>query len=141
MYRLIPDTLHVVSFYKDKDGRLLTPFRHEGFLGYHLWAGGSRTFFSTEKLRAIVERNKLKRMREEMYSKTSISGVVKTGDYIVGSINKQTGAFSTSSAPARHLSLASAKQEAARLAGIDKSKRYVVMKMEAIASVEEVVWQ
>jgi hypothetical protein len=109
---------------------------------FKLYDNGVGTVLSVAQIRAKVERVKLKRIREEMNygAKNSVAGALQRGDWIVGSLNKATGAFSTSNLPARHLTQTSAKQEAARLAAIDKSKKYVVLNVEAIASVEDVVW-
>jgi hypothetical protein len=134
----------VISYYKEAKGKPLTPGRGKsGETYFKLYENGTGTILTGVQIRAKVERVKLKRIREEMNytARNSIPGVIATGDYIVGSINKQTGAFSTSNLPAKHLTQTSAKQEAARLAGIDKSKKYVVLNVAAIASVEEVVWQ
>lgn len=136
----------VISHHKEPAGKPLSPGRVKADAGhepcYNLYEGGSGTLLTAAQIRGKVERVKLKRMREEMNygTRNSVAGIVATGDYIVGSIRKSDGAFSTSASPAKHLSLMSAKQEAARLAAIDKSKKYVVLKAEAIASVEEVSW-
>lgn len=83
--------------------------------------------------------SELKKMNET--KRKSISGVPYTGEYIVGCISKANGLFSTSPQPARHLTESSARQEAARLANVSKEKKFVVMKVCGIASVEDVTWE
>lgn len=66
---------------------------------------------------------------------------MQSGKYIVGSIDKNTGRFSASATPKEHMSLTVAKGEAARLAQENADKDFVVLKVEAIASVAKISWR
>ena len=66
---------------------------------------------------------------------------MQSGKYIVGSVDKNTGRFSASATPKEHMSLTIAKGEAARLAQENADKDFVVLKVEAIASVAKISWR
>lgn len=139
MYRLETETLKVVSFYKDPRGKYRAPEMDDmGRRGFRLYRNGKSEFFSCDRLNGFVELHKLK---GKTFVKTSVGGVVKTGDYVVASMAKDTGVFSMSTFPARHPTEASAKAEVARLAAIDKTKKFVWLKVGGMASVQEVVWE
>lgn len=104
--------------------------------GYRLWDNGESCFFSVDDIREVVDRHKLKGSK---LNKLKLG--VQTGEWIVGSVDKTTGSFSTNSAPARHASEGLAKAEAARLAGLFKDKKFVVLKVVAIASATEINWE
>ena len=73
--------------------------------------------------------------------RASQRGGLKSGDLIIGSSAKGTHTFSTVADPVVHTTMALARQEAARLAALDKSKKYAIMKVEALASVQDVAWE
>lgn len=129
-------TVKVVSYAISPYGRDLTRAYEDGSYGYRLSKNGVSKFFSVAALKQFVKEAKGKTV-----NRNSVSGVVKTGDWIVGSIDKQSGKFSTSAMPAKHPTEASAKSEAARLAEINKGSKYVVLNVKAIASVEQVSWE
>jgi hypothetical protein len=130
-------TANVISRHKDPLGRLLKPCSYNGITSaYKLYEKGSPRVFTMPELRSVVEREKLKSLRNAINGES-----MQSGQYIVGSIHKNNGTFSASPNPAVHLSISAAKAEAARLAGISKEKKFVVLKLEGIASVEEVVWR
>jgi hypothetical protein len=138
-YRLEMETLKVVSYYKDPHGRYRAPeFDDRGRRGYRLFRNGRSEFFSCDTLNRFVVLHKLK---GKLNMRTSVNGVVRTGDWIIGSMTKDTGVFSMSTYPARHPSESSAKTEAARLAAVDKTKKFVVLKIAGMAAVQEVVWE
>lgn len=146
MYRLVMDTLKIVSFHKDPiNGKYRSLEMNDRCqYGYHLYNNGKKKFFTLDMLKGEVELFKLKELMNAMWpdtKKTSTSGVVATGDWIVGSINKNSGVFSTTSTPAKHLTRESARTEAARLASLDKTKKFVVLKIDSIASANEINWE
>lgn len=140
MYLLDAETLKVISFYKDSNGKHRTLERNDrGIEGYTLYRDGKRRFHSLEDLRGTVELHKLKlSLKEKQRMKT---GVIGSGDLFIGSIEKKTGAFSASTFPAKHGGEEAAKAEAARLASQFKDKKFVVLKAVAVASVQEVNWE
>lgn len=66
---------------------------------------------------------------------------VKSGKYIVGSVNKNNEDLSFASFPATHESQEIAEQEASRLAGQRKDRKFVVCKVVSICSVQDVNWE
>lgn len=137
-YKLRPSDMNVISYCQVPSGYTLKVQNNGyGALGYRMWADGKDKFFTLNDLLVIVERDKL--MKE--VSKMNAGGTVKSGEYIVGSINKSTKELSTSQFPARHSTLLEAKNEAGRLANLHKERKFVVLKVEAIASVENVTWE
>ena len=68
------------------------------------------------------------------------TGVEFKGKFLIGSIDKKTGAVSFSAFPARQPSLEAAKKEAGRLAMLHKDKHFMAVGVEAIATVQEVVF-
>lgn len=136
------DYVQVRSFCKNPDGKLLQPCIFNGAFGFKLWNEEGGKVFTFAQLKTIVERFKLKKVREEMNTTYPAKfGSVQTGDWIVGSLDKASGNFSTSAIPARHVSEAAAKQEAARLSTVNKGKKFVVLKVAAIASAVDVSWE
>lgn len=142
-YLLNPTNMAVLSFHVFREGKYLQmTVDKDRNPGYKLYNDGISKFYSIQELNTIVERNKLRKIREEMNTtKTSVSGALQTGDWMIGSITKATGVFSAAQGPARHLNEYSARKEAERLAGIDKSKKFVVLKVAGIASVSDINWE
>lgn len=72
--------------------------------------------------------------------KTVLNGLtMKRGQYIIGSVDKKTGAVSVSSNPAIHKTYSVAEGEAKRLAAIEPSKKFVIFEAKALATAVEVV--
>lgn len=65
---------------------------------------------------------------------------MKTGNFIVGSIDAQ-GKFSATSSPKLHLSRDSAKAESERLAKLNPAKSFVVLEISGIVQASNVVWR
>lgn len=143
-YHLETDTLKVISYHKSLLGKYRSmEFNDRGQHGYTLYNDGHKEWFSLEKLRGVVELHKLKGMVQNMNTgaRASVGGPVKAGYWIVGSLSKASNTFSASANPALHTSLTNAKTEAARLAAADKTKKFVVLKVEALATVADVSWE
>jgi hypothetical protein len=66
---------------------------------------------------------------------------MKTGNYIVGSLNKTTGVFSAVQNPKIHLMEHLAKDEAVRLARNETQKEFVVLQVVSVVTVNDVVWK
>lgn len=65
----------------------------------------------------------------------------KTGEFIIMSIMKSSGACSISSVPGVHTNQALAMQEAARLSRTVPEKKFGVVQVKGIASFAEVSWE
>jgi hypothetical protein len=137
------DDIEVISYHYSRAGKIRKHNIDDQYrIGYRLYNNGKTKFITVDELKRIVNVERAKAaVRVNSPMKTSVGGVVQTGDWIVGSITKIGGMFSMSSAPARHPTKDSAKAEAARLAAIDKQKKFVVMKIEAMASTQDVNWE
>ena len=108
---------------------------HANGPGYCLFYHGGRGFITLTQLNEIVQ-------KERNMLKASQRGGLKTGDLIVGSVLKSGGStLSTTADPVVHANLSAAKTEAARLAGIDKTKKYVVLEVKGLALVNDVNWE
>jgi hypothetical protein len=138
-YHLESETLKVISYHKTPYGAyrsLEMNDRHEQ--GYTLYNDGNRRFFTLSELRGSVELHKIK----GMFKPTMINtGPIRRGFWIVGSVNKTTGAFSASANPSLHNTEDLAKAEASRLARIDKDKKFAWLKVGGIASAQDVVYE
>lgn len=66
---------------------------------------------------------------------------MKSGNYIIAGTDKATGRSSISATPKEHVSEASAKAEAARLAQANSEKDFTVLRVIATASVAKVSWR
>lgn len=66
---------------------------------------------------------------------------MKTGNYIIGSITKSNGRFSTTEYPATHSTRPEAVREAERLAKIAPEKKFVVLSIDGIVHFNDVVWE
>lgn len=73
--------------------------------------------------------------------RASQKGGLKSGDLIIGSSAKGTHTFSTVADPMVHANMSLAKVEAARLAALDKTKKYAILEVKALASVQDVNWE
>jgi len=69
------------------------------------------------------------------------SGSIARGSYIIGSINKQTGAFSVASNPGVHYDLNTARREAERLSRAHTEKKFVVWRCDGVVSTDTTVWE
>lgn len=127
------DNLQVYSGYV---GRILVLMSSRDGHGYHLWEDKAKYFISQADLRNIV--NFI--MKENVMAQI-VTRAPKKGEYIVGSINKQTGVVSNTPIPAIHTNLELAKTEAARLAVQFKDRKFVVFQAVAIVSVDDVKWE
>lgn len=81
-------------------------------------------------------------MKESMNPQTAASTNPADfkGKFLIGSINKTTGAVSFSINPARQPSHEAAKKEAARLAKLDQNKHFMVVEVKDIATFSEISW-
>ncbi len=102
--------------------------------GFQLSTNGKRKFLFIEEIQKLIDKHT--KNKEVKMNTTTMKN-----RYIIGSVNKINGLFSTTSNPALHETFNIAKAEAARLANLDKDKKFVVLKVEAIASIQEVVWE
>jgi hypothetical protein len=59
----------------------------------------------------------------------TVKTVVRNQQFIIGSLNKTTGAFSISESPVVHPNAVEADKEAKRLASLDSNKIFVVLKV------------
>lgn len=66
---------------------------------------------------------------------------MKRDTFIVGSVDKQTGAFSATQFPREHGSAVEANNEAQRLAGINPNKKFAVLRVLGIVSQNNIVWE
>lgn len=66
---------------------------------------------------------------------------MKSGNYIIAGTDKNTNRSSISAEPKEHLTEASAKAEAARLAQENPEKDFTVLRIQATASVAKVSWR
>lgn len=142
-YKVRSSDLQVLSFHSQKSGYALqlckrneTYNRRED--GYSLYYQGDRGYVTVSELRNIVEVNQRKK---EMPQYASARGGLKSGDLIIGSYTKDSKAVSFSPNPMVQDNLASAKVEAARLASLEKSKKFVVVRVEAVASAADINWE
>lgn len=74
-------------------------------------------------------------------TRASQIGGLKAGHLIIGSQTKVGLSFSTVADPVVHTTMGLAKAEAARLATNDKTKKYVVLEVKAVASTNDVNWE
>lgn len=65
---------------------------------------------------------------------------MKTGNFIIGSVDAQ-GKFSATSSPKEHLTKKSAREEAERLAKLYPAKSFVVFEISGIVQASNVVWR
>lgn len=145
MYRLIPGSLEVISYYKRKSGKKIgMRLTYDGRVGwYELWRNGKGHSVYLKELQDVANEY-IKREEIKMSVSSKINGlpVIVRDKYIIGSQHKTTGLLSvTASAPMQHYDLHTAQQEAARLAKVCPEKKFIVFKTEAIASVNEVNWE
>jgi hypothetical protein len=141
MYLIDSESLKVISFHKTLLGCERVLERDDsGKEGYTLYQEGSSKFFSKEDLRGTVELHKIKLALKDKEEMTKV-GIPVTGDFLVGSLSKLNGAMSFSAFPGKHADLLKARTEAARLAGIDKTKKFVVVEVKAIASANDINWE
>lgn len=137
-YHLETETLKVISYHKTCEGKHRSlEFNDRGEHGYTLYNNGHKEWFSLEKLRGSAELHKIKGMVMPAIN----TGPVRRGFWIVGSMNKKTGAFSASANPSLHNTEDQAKTEAGRLAQIDKDKKFVWLKVGGLASAVDVVYE
>lgn len=144
MYELQKDDLKILSFHKCSSGRYRSlECTDTGLMGYTLYNNGKRKFFSMNDLIAIIELDKIKNVLVKKGNKMVQAkvGVPMKGDYVIGSLSKMNGGLSFSEFPAKHMTLDQAKTEATRLATTHKDRKFIIMKVEAIASTTDVVWE
>lgn len=122
----------LISYQKDSRGKPLVRLRIPqagGAEGYYLWENGHSEFWTLQRLNRLKLKSKLKGNTE-----------MKKGDHIVGSIHKQSGAFSTTAHPMLHTSFHEAAKEAERLAKTCPEKKFVVLEIKGVVSVNDVIW-
>lgn len=140
-YKVRSGDLQLVSFHSKKPYELKLCERNLLYNrpcdGYNMSYQGKRRFIGVDELLKIVEDNE----KGFKMAFSSQKGGLKSGDLIIGSITKDRGAVSFSSDPAVHSIILLAKAEAARLATNDKTKKFIVVEVRAVASVNDVVWE
>jgi hypothetical protein len=77
---------------------------------------------------------------KEINNAATTNGADFKDKFLIGSIDKNTGAVSFSTYPARQPNIEAARKEAARLATIHKDKMFMAVHVEAIATVQDVVF-
>ena len=113
------------------------PSEHNAYKGgYRVSIGGIQQYITKDFLK-----NLSKDKMTSIHNTFTADGSQWHGKYIIGSLNKKTGEFSTRPNPARQNTLASAQREAERLAKVDTDKKFVVLRVEGIASVADVIWE
>jgi hypothetical protein len=73
--------------------------------------------------------------------KLSGLGKMVKGNFIVGSVNKMSGAFSTSANPYQHETYRAAAIEAEKLSRQNPEKKFVVLKIKGTVSTATTVWE
>jgi hypothetical protein len=141
-YKVRESDLQVLSFHSGKRGYELKRCEKNEYYnrkddGYNLYYCGDRKFITVEELKRIVNKQKEKKMPHF----ASQRGGLKSGDLIIGSFLKNSKAVSFSSDPMIQDNLTDAKKEASRLAQVDKTKKFVVVEVKAVASVADVTWE
>ena len=109
---------------------------NEWFDGWQVTDDGKKVKLSIDYLRTLKETEKMSLIQNN----PTTNAADYKGKFLVGSINKSSGAVSFSTIPARQPNREVAKAEAARLAQSDKSKMFVVVQVLDIASVQDVVF-
>lgn len=142
-YKVRSNDLQVISFHPSHGPngyelkRLAVNYRYNRYEeGFNLFCRGKRGFIPVSKLREIVKHNEGKQM-----SHFAGDRFIKSGDFIVGSQQKVGGAVSFAANAAIHSNASQAKTEAARLANLDKNKRFMVCQIVGVASVNDVNWE
>lgn len=121
--------------------------KYDPYKGFHfsiVSKDGAIGTISSEKIRTFIKHYLNSIKQSEIIKPTTTeegNSQMKTGQFIVGSIDKSTGVFSATSQPMAHLTKGAAKTEATRLAGIYKTKKYVVLEVGGIVSATDVVWE
>lgn len=117
--RYIVDSKGLVT--SDSTGLVMAIVQRQCKAGHMLVerSGWGSTFFSHEQLRKMYETEHAKIVKVD---------TIRTGSYLVGSKNSE-GGVSFTKAPKVHATEASAKTEAARVAGITPGTTYIVVKI------------
>lgn len=89
-------------------------------------------------LRELKEKQQM--WPKEINNAATTNGADFKDKFLIGSIDKNTGAVSFSTYPARQPNIEAARKEAARLATIHKDKMFMAVHVEAIATVQDVVF-
>lgn len=118
--------------------RILPTQWNEMFEGWKVTDDGDVVYMKIDFLRKL--KPKVKKQMTMIPNTPSTNAQDFKGKFLVGSINKQTGAVSFSAHPARQPNREVAKSEAARLAQIEKGKMFVVVQVLDIASIQDVVF-
>jgi hypothetical protein len=113
---------------------------NENFDGFCVTESGTRYKLSAEYLRTLKATADMRDDMAAIQNNYTSNPADYKGKWLVGSIQKTTGAFSMTSNPARQPTREAAKNEAARLAKIDSSKMFVVLNVTDIASFQDVSW-
>lgn len=148
MYRLIPGSLEVISYYKKKSGRKIglrkTYDNQRGF--YEFWRNRRSYMVYIDELQKVADEHfKSKEiMNPTTLTVTHINGrpTLKRSYFIICSQHKETGLVSmTADSPVQHQTKAIATAEAGRLAKNFPDKKFIVMEIVAVASVADVIWE
>jgi len=91
-------------------------------------------------LRELKGKQKMWNEPKQLNNVANPTGLDFKNKFLIGSIDKETGAVSFSALPARQPTREAAKKEAARLAGLHKNKHFMVVNVTDIASVQDVVF-
>lgn len=110
------------------------------FDGFCITESGARYKLSADYLKTLKANADMRDEMAAIQNNYTNNPADYKGKWLVGSIQKTTGAFSMTSNPARQPTREAAKNEAARLAKIDSSKMFVVLNVTDIASFQDVSW-
>jgi hypothetical protein len=111
---------------------------NDNFEGWNVTDDGVHCKLSIDKLRSLKP-HEGKQVTNIQNAPTTNAADFK-GKFLIGSIHKETGAVSFTTFPARQPTLSAAKKEAARLAQTDKTKMFMAVEVQAIATVQDVVF-
>jgi hypothetical protein len=156
-YKLDTNTMKVISYQKDDEGKYLVQVRmqhaythpyqysmsYNDMYGYTLYNELGKKYFSLTYFYNLAgqHHNKLINNTPRVRVKVNEDSIMKINEYIIGSISKVSGMFSTAATPMIYANVELAKIEAERLAIKDHTKKYVVLKVEGIAKVASTVWE
>lgn len=106
--------------------------------GYCVSIDGKRCHLTEKYLHQLEKEEKEVTVINNNYTANPADWKTK---FIIGSLDKSNGVFSVQPNPARQPSKAAAQKEAERLAQTFKDKKFVVLEVIGIASVQDVVWE
>lgn len=93
---------------------------HEDLQSWFIQQFQPKSTISTKTQQALLQRK---------LNPSNVKEVVRNQQFIIGTMNKVTGVFSISEAPVVHPTALEADNEAKRLASLDSSKIFIVLKI------------